>query len=77
MQVNARSVFLGCKLATSEMLRQEIHESGDRGWIINIGSITALVGCPILREYPSLYFGEMRDELRLYEKPHTLLRKEP
>ena len=56
MQVNARSVFLGCKLAISEMLRQEIHGSGDRGWIINIGSITGLVGCPILRKYPVLSF---------------------
>jgi len=36
MRVNAKSVFLGCKYATMQMLAQEPHQSGSRGWIINI-----------------------------------------
>jgi NAD(P)-dependent dehydrogenase (short-subunit alcohol dehydrogenase family) len=44
MRVNAKSVFLGCKYAITQMLEQEPHESGDRGWIINISSIYGLVG---------------------------------
>ncbi len=50
MAVNARSVFLGSKYAISQMLKQEPHHSGDRGWIINIASVAALVGCPGTRE---------------------------
>lgn len=49
MRVNARSVFLGCKYATGQMLKQEPHSSGDRGWIINTASMLGLVGfqgCP-------------------------------
>jgi NAD(P)-dependent dehydrogenase (short-subunit alcohol dehydrogenase family) len=44
MRVNAKSVFLGCKYAITQMLAQEAHSSGDRGWIINISSIYGLVG---------------------------------
>ncbi|KAB2574600.1 Short-chain dehydrogenase/reductase SDR [Lasiodiplodia theobromae] len=44
MRVNAKGVFLGCKHAIAQMLKQEPHESGDRGWIVNISSIMALVG---------------------------------
>lgn len=44
MRVNAKSVFLGCKYATAQMLTQEPHESGDRGWIINMASICGLIG---------------------------------
>src|ERR1700761_6491420 len=44
MRVNAKSVFLGCKYAITQMLAQEPHSSGDRGWIINISSIYGLVG---------------------------------
>ena len=44
MRVNAGSVFLGSKYAIAQMLRQEPHPSGDRGWIINIASVGALVG---------------------------------
>ncbi|KAL1642639.1 hypothetical protein SLS58_005410 [Diplodia intermedia] len=46
MRVNARSVFLGCKYAIAQMLRQEPHESGDRGWIVNISSIMGLIAGP-------------------------------
>jgi len=44
MAVNSRSVFLGCKYATAQMLKQDPHISGDRGWVINISSIYGLVG---------------------------------
>ncbi len=49
LRVNARSVFLGCKHAIIQMLKQEPHSSGDRGWIINLGSICGLVGCAYTR----------------------------
>ena len=42
--VNARSVFLGCKYAIAQFLRQEPHSSGHRGWIINTASMLGLVG---------------------------------
>lgn len=44
MAINAKSVFLGCKYATAQMLRQDQHPSGERGWIINISSVLGLVG---------------------------------
>lgn len=47
MTVNAKSVFLGCKYAITQMLGQDPHESGDRGWIVNtssIGSVNAIPG---------------------------------
>jgi NAD(P)-dependent dehydrogenase (short-subunit alcohol dehydrogenase family) len=43
MRVNAKSVFLGCKYAIAQMLKQEPHHSGDRGWIINMSSIMGIV----------------------------------
>jgi NAD(P)-dependent dehydrogenase (short-subunit alcohol dehydrogenase family) len=43
MNVNAKSVFLGCKYATAQMLKQEAHPSGDRGWIINMSSIMGII----------------------------------
>jgi NAD(P)-dependent dehydrogenase (short-subunit alcohol dehydrogenase family) len=44
MRVNAKSVFLGCKYAVAQMLKQDIRECGSRGWIINISSIYGLKG---------------------------------
>ena len=44
MEVNLKSVYLCCKYATAQMLKQEPHSSGDRGWIINMSSIFGLVG---------------------------------
>lgn len=44
MKVNVRGVWLGIKYATAQMLRQEPHSSGDRGWIINLCSILGLIG---------------------------------
>lgn len=43
-RVNTRGVFLGCKYASAQMRTQEPHQNGDRGWIINIGSVLGLVG---------------------------------
>ena len=44
MKVNSRSVFLGCKHAVAQFLRQEPHPNGHRGWIVNTASIMGLVG---------------------------------
>lgn len=44
MTVNSKSVFLGCKYAIVQMLAQEPHKCGDRGWIVNISSIYGVVG---------------------------------
>ena len=43
MRVNTRSVFLGCKIAGRQMMKQDPHTSGDRGWIINTASTLGLV----------------------------------
>ncbi|KAI1078823.1 NAD(P)-binding protein [Whalleya microplaca] len=43
MAVNTKSVFLGSKYAVAQMLRQDAHSSGHRGWIINMSSIYGLV----------------------------------
>ncbi|SPJ88954.1 related to dehydrogenases with different specificities (related to short-chain alcohol dehydrogenases) [Fusarium torulosum] len=40
--VNAKSVFLGCKYAIQQFLRQAPGPTGDRGWIINIASVYGL-----------------------------------
>jgi NAD(P)-dependent dehydrogenase (short-subunit alcohol dehydrogenase family) len=46
MAVNAKGVFLCCKYAIRQMLDQEPleGEGGDRGWIVNIASVQAMVG---------------------------------
>lgn len=46
MRVNAKSVFLGCKYALIQMLKQEPRLGRDRGWIINISSIMGMIGGP-------------------------------
>ena len=52
MAVNGKSVWLGCKYVIGQMLKQEPHSSGDRGWVINLSSIYGLVGSRIAREVP-------------------------
>ncbi|PNY21243.1 Uncharacterized protein TCAP_07260 [Tolypocladium capitatum] len=52
MAVNVKSIFLGCKLAIAQMLRQDVSPSGDRGWIINTSSVFGLVGGYYIRELP-------------------------
>ncbi|CAG9982493.1 unnamed protein product [Clonostachys byssicola] len=44
MAINTKSVFLGCKYATAQMLKQDLLPSGDRGWIVNMCSIYGLTG---------------------------------
>ncbi|KAL6716498.1 hypothetical protein ACLMJK_006065 [Lecanora helva] len=46
MEINARSVFLGSKHAITQMLKQEPHPSGHRGWIVNTASIAGVVAVP-------------------------------
>lgn len=46
LAVNAKGVFLGCKYASAQMMKQEPHASGDRGWIINLASVLGLNGTP-------------------------------
>lgn len=50
MRVNTKSVFLGCKYVITQMLAQEPHPSGDRGWIVNISSIMSLIAGHYNRE---------------------------
>lgn len=57
MRVNVKSVFLGCKYALAQMLAQEPHVSGDRGWIINISSIMGMIGGPENRKSRVSYFS--------------------
>ena len=61
MAVNARSVFLGSKYAITQMLKQEPHQSGDRGWIINIASVAGLVGCAGTRKAKMTIYTESYD----------------
>lgn len=49
MRINSKSVFLGCKYALAQMMTQDLHSTGDRGWIINISSIMALIGGSVNR----------------------------
>lgn len=51
LDINARSVFFGSKYAAGQMLAQEPHSSGDRGWIVNIASIAGLIGLPAAVSY--------------------------
>ncbi|OJJ05534.1 hypothetical protein ASPVEDRAFT_45062 [Aspergillus versicolor CBS 583.65] len=43
MMVNCWGAFLGCKYAVRQFLQQGCWPSGDRGWIVNIGSTSSLV----------------------------------
>jgi NAD(P)-dependent dehydrogenase (short-subunit alcohol dehydrogenase family) len=44
MAVNAKGVWLCCKYAIGQMLKQEPLETGSRGKIVNIASCAALIG---------------------------------
>ena len=44
MAINAKGVFLGCKYAIAQMLKQDLLPSvKDRGWIVNTASIQGLI----------------------------------
>lgn len=42
--INSTGVFLGCKYASAQMIKQEPLPCGDRGWILNTASVFGLVG---------------------------------
>ena len=46
MAVNIKAMFLGCKYAIAQMLRQDPlpDSNGDRGWIVNTASVQGFVG---------------------------------
>ncbi|OQV08753.1 hypothetical protein CLAIMM_12976 [Cladophialophora immunda] len=46
LRVNVRGVFLGCKYAVEQMLKQTPKFGSDRGWIINIASVLSFGGMP-------------------------------
>lgn len=50
-QVNSKGVFLGCKYASRQMLNQDPHPNGDRGWIVNVASIFGMVGTSNFASY--------------------------
>lgn len=44
MEINTKGVFLGCKYAIAQMLKQDIlPDTAERGWIVNTASVQALV----------------------------------
>jgi NAD(P)-dependent dehydrogenase (short-subunit alcohol dehydrogenase family) len=52
IKVNSKGVFLGCKYAIAQMLKQDIiAENGDRGWVINIASVAGWIGIPSASSY--------------------------
>ena len=61
MRVNAKSIFLGSKYAITQMLAQEPHSSGDRGWMVNISSIMGMIAGPMNRRFK--FISVIRDLL--------------
>lgn len=39
LSINGTGVFYGVRAAAAQMVKQEPHSSGDRGWIVNLSSI--------------------------------------
>ena len=54
IKTNLRSCFLGMKYALRQMIEQEPHSSGDKGWIVNMSSMSALTGMPEARKYSAI-----------------------
>ncbi|GME27412.1 Gluconate 5-dehydrogenase [Neofusicoccum parvum] len=50
-QINTKGAYLGCKYAVRQMKKQEPHECGLRGWIVNVSSVGALIGIPGIVNY--------------------------
>ncbi|KAF9638090.1 2-(R)-hydroxypropyl-CoM dehydrogenase [Lasiodiplodia theobromae] len=44
MKVNVRGVYLGCKYACAQFLKQGPDATGRRGWIVNVASMLGYVG---------------------------------
>jgi len=52
IKVNSKGVWLGCKYAIAQMLKQDIiAENGDRGWIVNTASVAGWIGIPNASSY--------------------------
>jgi NAD(P)-dependent dehydrogenase (short-subunit alcohol dehydrogenase family) len=49
--INSTGVFLGCKYASAQMIKQSPLPCGDRGWILNIASIFGLQGSAYVAGY--------------------------
>jgi NAD(P)-dependent dehydrogenase (short-subunit alcohol dehydrogenase family) len=49
--INSTGVFLGCKYASAQMIKQSPLPCGDRGWILNISSIFGLQGSAYVAGY--------------------------
>ncbi|KAF2232190.1 putative gluconate 5-dehydrogenase [Viridothelium virens] len=67
IKVNLRSCFLGMKYAIRQMISQEPHSSGDRGWVVNLSSISGLTGMP---EAPS--YGASKAGVELLTKSSAI-----
>ena len=50
-EINAKGVFLGIKYAAKQMISQDAHASGDKGWIISAASVLGLTGEVLSTEY--------------------------
>ena len=50
IRINLKGTMLGVKYASRQMIKQEPHKGGQRGWIVNLGSIYGLVGEHTLRK---------------------------
>ncbi|KAJ5279994.1 NAD(P)-binding protein [Penicillium angulare] len=74
MRVNLKSVFLGCKYALAQMLAQEPHASGDRGWIVNISSIMGMIVGPENPSYCASKGGvsQLTRQIALDYAPHKI-----
>jgi NAD(P)-dependent dehydrogenase (short-subunit alcohol dehydrogenase family) len=44
IKVDLKGTMLGTKYASRQMIKQEPHRNGQRGWIVNLSSIYGLVG---------------------------------
>ncbi|KAE8553340.1 hypothetical protein EYB25_004722 [Talaromyces marneffei] len=51
MSINLNGTFLGCKYAMAQMVQQEPHTNGDRGWVINVSSMLGKVGAAYAASY--------------------------
>ncbi|KAE8369733.1 NAD(P)-binding protein [Aspergillus caelatus] len=51
--INSTGVFLGCKYASAQMIKQDPLPCGDRGWILNLASVFGLQGSPGVTGYVS------------------------
>jgi NAD(P)-dependent dehydrogenase (short-subunit alcohol dehydrogenase family) len=50
VRVNARGTFIASKYVIQQMKKQERHDSGVRGWVVNFGSMASLIGMVGLRK---------------------------